>query len=96
MKNELVGSFCLSKAGHDKGFIYIIVDQKDDKVLVADGKIKKSESPKVKNIKHLAVLDYRDNIINEKIKNKNLSDVEIKYAIKIFKNSHNNEKLGGI
>lgn len=87
MKNELVGSFCLSKAGHDKGFIYLIVDQTDKRVFIADGKIKKSASPKAKNLKHLELLDYRDSKIDEKLENKKLDDVEIRYAIKIFKNS---------
>ena len=43
----------MSLAGHDKGVLYIVVGENDNKLLLCDGKNKTLESPKSKNKKHL-------------------------------------------
>ncbi|MBR3305662.1 MAG: KOW domain-containing RNA-binding protein [Lachnospiraceae bacterium] len=49
----LKGCLGLSTAGHDKGTVYLIIDEDDKRVYVADGKLKKAEAPKAKNKKHI-------------------------------------------
>ena len=52
--NALIGRICISKAGHDKGEIYLIVSVIDHQhVGVADGKVRQIAEPKRKNLKHL-------------------------------------------
>ena len=46
-------SVVMSLAGHDKGQIYVAVGEKDEKLLLCDGKCKTLENPKPKNKKHL-------------------------------------------
>ncbi len=47
--NELAASL----AGHDKGCIYAIVRQEGRMVYLADGRLKKLDHPKKKNIRHI-------------------------------------------
>ncbi|MGN0424416.1 MAG: hypothetical protein ACI4FY_03790 [Acetatifactor sp.] len=49
----MVGQYVISKAGHDKGTIYLIVAEEGDRVFLADGRSKTSASPKKKSRKHL-------------------------------------------
>ena len=43
----------VSKAGHDRGRVYVIVGEEEDFLLAADGKLKSLLAPKRKNKKHL-------------------------------------------
>ena len=49
----LIGSIVRSKAGHDKGQLFLVVDLKDGYAYVSDGKLRRIEKPKKKKIKHL-------------------------------------------
>ena len=49
-----LGSVVLSRAGHNNGRYFVVVGQADDEhVLIADGRLRKVESPKKKKLKHL-------------------------------------------
>lgn len=79
----LVGQFCISKSGRDKGNIYIVYKiVNEDSVLLVNGKNKTINNPKKKNVKHLQkinqnVKNFERDIIEEKIK-----DLDIKRIIK--------------
>ena len=77
------GSFCKSKAGHDIGTIYIIVES-DSAIKVADGRYKCLENPKIKNPKHLELIDYEDEALAEKFTTGRLNNEAIKYSIKNY------------
>lgn len=77
------GSFCKSKAGHDEGTVYIVVDC-DKNIKVADGKFKCLENPKIKNPKHLELIDYEDKTLAEKFTTGRLNNEAIKYSIKNY------------
>lgn len=49
------GTIVKSIAGHDKQRFYVVVEANGDKVKIADGKVRKLESPKIKNLKHLRI-----------------------------------------
>lgn len=50
-----VGQVVKSRAGRDKGKVFLVVEILDDShVFVADGKVRKLEKPKKKKMKHLA------------------------------------------
>ena len=54
------GTLVLSLAGRDKGCLLAAVGSDDlDRVLVCDGKERRIEKPKSKNIRHLKVLDAK-------------------------------------
>ena len=48
-----VGMMVRSMSGHDKNSFYIIVGHVGNRLLIADGKTRKIEKPKQKNIHHL-------------------------------------------
>lgn len=47
------GRVVISSAGHDKGRLMLVVGADGDRLLVADGKERKLEHPKHKNLKHV-------------------------------------------
>jgi len=52
--SQLVGRVAVSKAGRDKGRLFIILECADgDRVLIADGRLRKVEKPKRKKLMHL-------------------------------------------
>ncbi len=53
--NVLQGSVVKSTAGHDKNSYFVAVSIQGNFVFIADGKERKLEKPKRKNIKHLDV-----------------------------------------
>ena len=47
------GRVVISSAGHDKGRFMLVVGADGDRILLADGKERKLEHPKKKNIRHI-------------------------------------------
>ena len=86
------GYFAKSKAGHDHGKIYIIIEGthetgKEDIVMVADGVTKTVEKPKKKRTKHLQIIYRWDEAIFEKMtKGQKLANEDIKAAIRNYIN----------
>ena len=72
----MVGYLARSTAGHDKGTLYIIIEETEQSVLVADGRLKTIEKPKRKNKKHIQLI---------KIKNPIDSNEAIKHSIKDYR-----------
>ena len=59
----LVGSVVRSLAGHDKGGYFIVLKISGDCAYLADGKLRKAESPKKKKLKHI----QKSGIISQEI-----------------------------
>lgn len=47
------GRLAFSRAGHDKGKLYLIVRQEGERVWLADGRTRSVQDPKEKNRKHI-------------------------------------------
>ena len=84
------GYFAKSKAGHDKGKVYIIIEGTDqtgslEVVMVTDGDLKPVEKPKKKKTKHIQVIMKCDNNINDRITNgQEIRNEDIRRAIKDY------------
>lgn len=84
-----IGSFAISKAGHDEGSCYVIVGESGDFVYLSDGRLKKLAAPKRKRKKHIQIINHTVNgelvkkltEANETVK---ITDEEIKYEIKQY------------
>lgn len=48
-----IGTVVISKYGRDKGKYMAVINIKEDRVFLANGKERKLETPKPKNIKHI-------------------------------------------
>lgn len=81
----MTGMFATSKAGHDKGKLYIIIKEEEEYVYLADGRLKPVDVPKKKKKKHIQIIKKTaENIcllIEEK---KQISNEEVKRAIKEY------------
>ena len=83
VEDTRLGMFAISKAGHDKDTIYILVEEDNEYVYLADGKYKTRENPKKKNKRHIQIIKKKsDDILKEKlIKKQPIYNEEIRKAI---------------
>lgn len=81
----MTGMFAISKAGHDKGQMYVIVREEGAFAYLADGRSRTADHPKKKKKKHLQLVKTElDENLLEKIRSQNIIyNEEIKYAIKV-------------
>ena len=73
-----VGQVVKSLAGHDKGDLMVIAGFEKTKALVCDGKHRKLEKPKCKNLKHLQATDMlleTDSMATNKMLRKTLNKI---------------------
>lgn len=74
----------ISRSGHDKDRLYVIIKEEADMVYLADGKLKPIENPKKKNWKHIQIIKDLPKEITEVFTQKNFRNEEIKRAIKLY------------
>ena len=72
-----VGMLAKSKAGHDKGHVYIIMKEDSAYVYLVDGSLRTLDRPKKKKKKHVQV-------ILEKHEMSGIDNVGIKRILKLF------------
>ncbi len=66
-----IGQVVKSRAGRDKGKIFLVLDHVDDEhLLIVDGDLRKLDKPKKKKIKHLIVYNTVVDGLKYKIENK--------------------------
>lgn len=83
-----LGSLVVSKAGHDKGEVFVILKSESEYVYLMDGKNRTFEKPKKKNIKHIQLVNYKDkNLAEKQLKQEKIINEDIKRAIKLYRNS---------
>lgn len=70
------GMLAWSRAGHDCGQLYVILDVQDDYVYLTDGRLKPIEKPKKKRKKHIQIIreipEELAGIAEESIKNEDI------------------------
>jgi len=81
----LIGNLVFSKCGHDKGQIFIVIEQDEFYYYLADGKRRLVNKPKKKKFKHVQVTNFCSDEIVFKLKIKKCLDSDIRSAIKSYK-----------
>ena len=89
MKEPEFGQIFISKAGHDKGNIYICLDFDGKYVILADGKLKTLAQPKKKNLCHVQASGFIDEELVKAKAEGRLRDEMIKRSLKVFANRDN-------
>lgn len=83
----MIGLLAWAKAGHDKDALYIIIEEKDDYVWLADGRIRTLEKPKKKNKRHIQICKKQTEelaaIQKKLMQGQPVRNEEIKRAIKL-------------
>lgn len=77
----LVGSVCVSLAGHDAASVLIVVGEGDGCVLVADGKRRLIKAPKAKKTKHISIISKLSAEACEMISNGKANDSMLRREI---------------
>lgn len=49
----MIGHFARSSAGHDNGKLYVVLGCEGNRVILSDGRLKKTQNAKLKNKKHV-------------------------------------------
>jgi len=81
----MLGMFAISRAGHDKGKLYIIIGEDEEYVYLADGRLKPVDAPKKKKKKHIQIVKRTDEEIHLLIEEKRqVGNEQIKRAIKRY------------
>ena len=77
----MVGKIVFSNAGRDKGKYLVVINCDNNYVWVADGKERKLQSPKRKNIKHISLT--ADSLKSDQFK----TNKSLKKAIAVYKDT---------
>lgn len=82
----MTGKLALSKAGHDKDKLYLIVKEEQDMVYLADGRKRGLLNPKKKNRRHIQVI--HEGVSEEELErffqNSAWADTQIRERIELF------------
>lgn len=80
----MIGMFAISLAGHDKGQMYVILNEDDEYFYLSDGRLRPIQKPKRKKKKHVQpVKSGLNKTLIHKLQNGQLIyNEEIKFAIK--------------
>ncbi len=87
---EMTGYFAISRAGHDKDSVYIIVGSDAKYFFLCDGKLKKLAKPKKKSKKHIQLTTVKvgEELYAKLVNREKVYDEEIKYALRIYNETH--------
>lgn len=76
----------ISKKGKYDGEMFFVIDVQDGFALLADGKRRKAQKPKKKNVLHLEKTEFSSEAVREKIENgSNTVDALMRAELKRFK-----------
>lgn len=86
---KLLGRAVISLAGHDAGKIYFIVGvqsagERNEKLLLADGKKRGLANPKAKKLKHVRLLPYVSVPVAEAAKGKRADNAVVIHEMRKF------------
>ncbi len=79
------GKLAISRSGHDKDSVYVIVKEEEIWCYVADGRLKPVERPKKKNKKHIQIIKRLPKEITEMLpQDREFRNEEVKRAVKLY------------
>lgn len=87
-----VSDLVISTAGHDKGGLFLVLEEDGDHVYLADGKSRKIEKPKRKRLKHLQYAGAAESRMAEKLSGgEKPGNSELRRVIADFRKEHYGE-----
>ena len=81
----MIGMLAVSRAGHDKETIYVIIGEEGEYVYLADGQVRCVDKPKKKNKKHIQLIKK----VQMEKPSDGFVDLEIKRMIKTYQEGAN-------
>lgn len=91
----MTGQFATSKAGHDKGVLYIVVAEDGDFVYLSDGRLRRPDRPKKKRKKHIQPINAEtdEDLKTRLLAGEAVRPEEVRYAIRKFESNRRNKTL---
>ena len=86
------GQLVRSKAGHDKGKVFVVVRIEGDRLQLADGRHRLCASPKEKNVRHVQKICVFAAELTGCCQEEALTDPNIKTAIKTYLSKFENQE----
>ncbi len=82
----MIGQFVTSKAGHDRGGLYVVAAEEGDFVYLCDGRLRKVGNPKKKRRSHVQPVNrlVDAELAGRLSRGEAVRDEEIRYAIKQY------------
>lgn len=82
----MVAYMAISLAGHDKNRLYMIIEEREQTVLLSDGNLRPIQKMKMKKKKHIQLIkQIIDPELADRIRDKKpFRDEEVKHALKIY------------
>lgn len=89
MRTFTKGMLARSKAGHDKGKLYIVMETDKEFLWLCDGKIRTVEHPKKKKRMHIQIIYQIPQLFQDLMdQGKEIRDEHIRKAIKEYERQH--------
>ena len=82
-ENDTICALARSKAGHDKGKLFVVTGETPDRVELCDGEGRTLQKPKIKNRIHVQFITHLDNELLEQMKCIN-GDEDIRRILKSY------------
>ncbi|HIS46712.1 MAG TPA: RNA-binding protein [Candidatus Scybalocola faecigallinarum] len=92
MMSAVIGQLVRSKAGHDKGKVFVVVGVGEKWLCLADGQVRFSEKPKKKNVRHVQTINVFAADLAACTSSESLTDPMIKKAIKTYLSKFENQE----
>ena len=90
MRQRTSEMLAISRAGHDKDALYVVLDHDDTYVWLTDGKKRPLESPKKKKWKHVQVIRHLPEEILAQLRSFEL-DAHVRKILKDYRNLRERE-----
>lgn len=85
MREFTKGMLAKSKAGHDKGKLYVIMETDEDFVYLSDGRLRTLKKLKKKRRKHIQIIFQIPKVLSELMESgQEIQNEHIKRAIKMY------------
>lgn len=78
---KLEGIIVRSKAGRDKGDLFVILRAEGEYVYIANGELRKVDRPKKKKLKHLQLTGYTSEFVAAKLAAGGVTNREVRKAL---------------
>lgn len=91
----MIGQLAISKAGHDKGKLYVIVAREEDFVYLSDGYLKTPDRPKKKRRKHIQPVNtfVKEELLRKLAEGGKVYPEEIRYALKQYRDRKDDQEI---
>lgn len=91
----MTGQFAVSKAGHDKGVLYLVVAEEEDFIYLSDGRLRGPDRPKKKRRKHIQPINAEvcGDLKARLLAGETVRPEEVRYAIRQFESNRTSKTV---